>query len=417
MRRIALALSLFFIFLLPWEGAVRLPGGGTFARFTGLAVGAFWFATVLVTGRMRKLGPFQIMVAIFVLWNAFSVFWSESPYRSFAHAKTWGQMLLLVLILWDLYTTRSALLAGLQAYILGAYVAVGSAVYNYFNGQVYYSNNQRFSAGETNPDGFGFIMALGIPLAWYLAGSINASGIGRVLRVINYIYIPAALLGIALSGTRTALLASVVGMAFGLASLTRLRLAGRIAIFVLLASIILFLLPYVQTLKSFQRLGTTGTELTSGDLNNRTNNWSEGLASFVEHPLLGVGSNMYRSINSLAKTAEGKVSHNSYLSVLVELGLIGFVIFAIILAIAFIQAWRQPKWQSWFWLTVLSVWSLGAFTLTWEARKSTWLFLSFIVVSAAITNRREEPAVYQAARLANPGNRTAVVQKARLLAD
>ena len=141
------------------------------------------------------------------------------------------------------------------------------------------------------------------------------------------------------------------------------------------------------------------------------------MASFVEHPLLGVGSNMYRSINSLAKTAEGKVSHNSYLSVLVELGLIGFVIFAIILAIAFIQAWRQPKWQSWFWLTVLSVWSLGAFTLTWEARKSTWLFLSFIVVSAAITNRQEEPAVYPAARLANPGNRTAVVQKARLLAD
>jgi len=417
MRKIALALSLFFIFLLPWEGAVRLPGGGTFARFTGLIVGAFWMATVLVTGRMRKLGPFQIMVAIFVLWNAFSVFWSESPYRSFAHAQTWGQMLLLVLILWDLYTTRSSLLAGLQAYILGAYVAVGSAVYNYFNGQVYYSNMQRFSAGETNPDGFGFIMALGIPLAWYLAGSIGASGIGRVLRVINYVYIPAAMLGIALSGTRTALLASVVGMAFGLASLTRLRLAARVAIFVLLASIILFLLPYVQTLESFQRLGTTGTELTSGDLNNRTNNWSEGLASFVEHPLLGVGSNMYRSINNLQKTAEGKVSHNSYLSVLVELGLIGFVIFAIILAIAFMQAWRQPKWQSWFWLTVLAVWGLGAFTLTWEARKSTWLFLSFVIVSAAITNRQEEPAVYPATRLTSPGNQTAITQKERILAD
>jgi O-antigen ligase len=417
MRSIALALSLVFIFLVPWEGAFRLPGGGTIAKVVGIAVGAFWMATVLVTGRIRKLGPFQIMMVIFVLWNAFSVFWSENPNRSLAHAQTWGQMLLLVLILWDLYTTRSALLAGLQAYILGAYVAVGSAINNYFNGQVYYTNNQRFSAGETNPDGFGFIMALGIPLAWDLAGSINASGIGRVLRVINYIYIPAALLGIALSGTRTALLASVVGMAFGLASLTRLRLAARIAIFALLASIILFLLPYVQTLESFQRLGTTGTELTSGDLNNRTNNWSEGFASFLEHPLLGVGSNMYRSINSLAKTAEGKVSHNSYLSVLVELGLIGFVIFAIILGIAFTQAWHQPKWQSWFWLTVLTVWSLGAFTLTWEARKSTWLFLSFVVVSGAITNRKKALAVYPVTRLATERNQTATTQKARLVTD
>ena len=387
MRSIALALSLVFIFLVPWEGMVRLPLG-TFARFTGTILGVFWLGTVLVTGRLRKLGPFQVMVCLFVLWNILSVFWSENPNRSFAHSRTWAQMFLLVIILWDLYTTRVSLLAGLQAYILGAYVAVSSAVYNYFTGKVYYTNYQRFSAGETNPDGFGFIMALGIPVAWYLAGSINNYGIGRFLRILNYVYIPAALLGIALSGTRTALIASVVGMAFGLASLTRLRLIARIAIFVLLSSIILFLLPHVQTLKSFQRLSTTGAELTSGDLNNRTNNWSEGLAAFAERPLLGVGSNMYRSINSL-----GKVGHNSFVSVLVELGLIGFILFSIILGIAFVHAWRQPKWQSWFWLTVLTVWSIGAFTLTWESRKSTWVFLSFAVVSAAITNKQEEPAL------------------------
>lgn len=410
MRKIALALSLVFIFLIPWEGMVRLPWG-TFARFTGLAVGGFWLLTVVFTGRIRKLGAFHIMVGLFVLWNAFSVFWSDGPNRTFSHAKTWAQMLLMIFILWDLYTSRSSLLAGLQAYILGGYVAAGSALYNFFTGNAYYTNYQRFSPGETNPDGFGFIMALGIPVAWYLAGSLNAGGLSRFWRFINYAYIPAALLGIALSGTRTALLASVVGMAFGLASLTRLRLVARIAIFVLLASAILLLLPYVESLKSFQRLGTTGTELTSGDLNNRTNNWREGLASFEQHPLLGVGGNMYRSVNSLTKSNEGKVSHNSYLSVLVELGLIGFIIFMMILGITFVQAWRQPKWQSWFWLTVLAVWGMGAFTLTWEARKSTWLFLSFIILSAAISNRQEEQAVQPPPRLSRLRDQSAMMQK------
>jgi len=409
MRKLALVFSLVFIFLVPWEGMVRLPFG-TFARFTGIAIAAFWLVTVLVTGRLRKLGPFQFMVGLFVIWNGLSVFWSENPNRSFAHTRTWAQMFLLVVILWDLYTTRSSLLAGLQAYILGGYVAVGSALYNYFTGKAYYTNYQRFSPGETNPDGFGFIMALGIPVAWYLAGSLPKSGISRFLRFINYVYIPAALLGIALSGTRTALLASVVGMAFGLASLTRLRLIARIAIFLLLSTVILVLLPYVQTLKSFQRLGTTGTELTSGDLNNRTNNWREGLTSFEDHPLLGVGANMYRSVNSLQTDNEGKVSHNSYLSVLVELGLIGFILFSIILVIAFSQAWRQPKWQSWFWLTVLAVWGIGAFTLTWEARKSTWLFLSFAVVSAAINNKREEP-VFIGPQLTGPRSPIGVRQE------
>ncbi len=256
---------------------------------------------------------------------------------------------------------------------------------------------------------------MGMPLAWYLAASNNTGKFSLWLRFVNYAYIPAAFLGIALSGTRTALIGSLVGTAFGLASLTRLRLATRIAIFLLLVSVIFIGLPYVQSLESFQRLGTTADELASGDLNNRTNNWSEGLASFEQHPLLGVGGNMYRSINSLAKNASGKVGHNSYVSVLVELGLIGFVIFAIILAITFVQAWRQPKWQSWFWLTVLTVWGIGASTLTWEARKSTWLFLSFVIVSSALNTYREEPE-YAPTRFTGPMHHRTAKQK-ELVAD
>ena len=147
----------------------------------------------------------------------------------------------------------------------------------------------------------------------------------------------------------------------------------------------LILIPYVETLKSFQRLGTTGSEISEGDLNNRTNNWREGLASFAEHPLMGIGSNMYRSVNSL-----GKVAHNSFVSVLVEVGLIGFALFGIILTIALIQAWGQPKWDSRFWLTILLVWATGAFCLTWEYRKSTWLFLSLLIASASLNSDRNE---------------------------
>jgi O-antigen ligase len=384
MRGIAFGLSLLFIFLVPWEGLVRFPLG-TMARALGLAVGAFWLATVVIQGRLRRLTPYHLMVCLFVIWNAASLLWSEDPNRSIAHLRTWVQTLVLVFIMWDLYTTRAAILSGLQAYVLGAYVAVGSAVQNFLSGNAYYTNYQRFSPGDTNPDGFGFILALGIPLAWYLAGSTSTSRLGPLWKFVNYAYIPAAFLGLALSGTRTALIASLVGMAFGLISLTRLRIWARIAIFVLLTAVIFFLWPYVETLESFQRLGTTASELTEGDLNNRTNNWSEGLESFVEHPIIGVGTNMYRSVNSL-----GKVGHNSFISVLVELGLVGFLLFAIILAIVVTQAWSHPsKWDKSFWLTVFAVWTIGSSTLTWEHRKTTWLFLSFIIASAMLTRPRE----------------------------
>ena len=192
MRSIAFALSLVFIFLVPWEGVVRFPLG-TMARALGLAVGVFWLATVIIQGRLRKPTPYHVMVCLFVIWNAVSLLWSEDPNRSIAHLRTWFQTLILVFIMWDLYTTKAAILAGLQAYILGAYVAVGSAIQNYLSGNAYYTNYQRFSPGDTNPDGFGFILALGIPLAWYLAGVKKRSGTGPLWRFVNYAYIPAAL--------------------------------------------------------------------------------------------------------------------------------------------------------------------------------------------------------------------------------
>ena len=94
---------------------------------------------------------------------------------------------------------------------------------------------------------------------------------------------------------------------------------------------------------------------------------------------------MYRSVNSV-----GKVAHNSFLSVLVELGLVGFLLFALILTVVVIQAWNQPKWERRFWLTMLIVWTIGASTLTWEHRKTTWLFWGLLVASAAIYQLREE---------------------------
>jgi O-antigen ligase len=375
MRRVVFWLSLVMIFTIPWEGAFHLPGLGTAATIMGLVVGACWLVTIVITGRMREPVPYLFALALFVVWIALTTFWSADPAESLGAVLLWLQTLLLVYILWDLYRTKASLLAGLQAYVLGAYTAVFGAVLNYLGSNAFYSHQDRYSLGDTNPDGYGFIVAVGIPLACYLAASPEMS---RVFRFLNYGYIPAAFLGIALSGTRTASVGAAVGLLYGLATLTRLRLLTRLAVVVLLAAALFVLLPIVQPLTSFQRLGTTPTEVTEGDLNGRIAQWRQGIDAFKDHPVLGVGTDMYRTINTL-----GKVAHNSYLSVLVELGLVGFVLFATILWIVVAQALRLPKWDRNYWMTVLLVWAIGASTLTWEHRKTTWLFLTFVVAAAA----------------------------------
>lgn len=387
MRTIAYVLSLAFIFVIPWED-VELFGFGAIAPLIGFAMAVAWGAAVLGSGGIRRPGAFHIAVGLFVLWNAASVAWSSNPADTLAHAFTWAQLAILVIALWDLYTTRTAVTTGLQMYVLGAYVAIGAAAVNYIAGRSFYAYGQRFSAGDTNPDGFSFIVALGIPVAWYLAGANGLPRLNGLLKLVNYAYIPASFFALALAGTRTALIAAIAGCAYGLLSLGRVKPWARVAIAALLVAAVLAVVPYVEGLKSFQRLGTTVTELTEGDLNNRTNNWSEGLWAFAQRPLLGVGSDMYRSVNSL-----GKVAHNSFISVLVELGLVGFALFGVILLITVTRAYVQPKWDAMFWLAVLAVWMIGASTLTWEYRKTTWLFFGLLVShSAVIAAQRERPS-------------------------
>ncbi len=390
-RKIAFALSLMMVFMMPWEGVIRFAGlgnnGPTAVKFLGIGITAFWIITVILTGKFRKPEIFHIVVFLFVLWIAFSVFWSGNASRTVNQLVTWVLLLVFILIVWDLYTTQARIFAGLQAYIFGAYVAVGIAVGNFFSGKAFYTHYQRFSPDETNPDGFGLILAFGIPIAWYLANSAYKYKFSSVITLINYAYIPIAFVGLALSGTRTAFIAAFPGMIFGIASLSRVQRSTRILIFIFITLAIIAILPYVGTLTSFQRLGTITDEITAGDLTGRLTIWDEGLDSFGDHPLIGVGANMYRSVNSI-----GKVAHNSFLSVLVELGLIGFLLFGLILIIVFIRAWSLPKWDKRFWLTLLVVWLIGASTLTWEYRKTTWLFMSLVVANAAlpIFSPREE---------------------------
>ena len=387
MRRVVYALSLVLIFTIPWEGALQ-SGLGTIATVMGIVVTVLWVALIAMTGQMRRPITFLYVTCIFVFWIALTVFWSADPVNSTSAVLRWIESLVFTFTLWDLYRTRTEVLMGLQAYVLGSYVAIAGAFANYLGSHAFYTHYQRFSPGNTNPDGYGFTVALGVPIACYLAAAPETS---RRARAINLAYLPVGFVGIALSGTRTASVAAAVGLLFGLALLTRLKASTRIAVVALLASTMFVVLPIVQPLKSFQRLGTTGTDLSQGDLNGRTAQWAQGFVALSDHPFFGVGTDQYRSVNTL-----DKVAHNSYLSVMVELGLVGFAMFASILWIVFRYALIQPKWERRFWVTLLAVWAIGASTLSYEHRKTTWLVLTLCVAAGSVVREpappeREEP--------------------------
>jgi O-antigen ligase len=376
MRKLAFWLSLIFVFTIPWEVVVEYPPAGSSSRLAGLALAAFWLLSVVVTGRVRSPGFFHFALGAFVALNTISILWSGNPERTTEHILTWVELLMMSLIIWDLYTTRKAVFAALQMYVLGGYVVIGDTLINFIRGSTFYY--ERYSAAGTNPDDLGAVLALGIPIAAYLVVFRPPDRLSAPLKVVNYGFIVAAFFGIALSGTRTALIAAVPGVLFCTAVMAHLRLSARIRVGVLFMIAAIVVVPRIPE-ASFQRLGTTQAAMVGGDLNGRVRLWREGLMSFERHPLLGVGSNMYRSVDS-----ENKVAHNSFLSVLVELGIFGFLLFVLIIITAGYHIVGQAKWDRRFWLCIFAGWVIAASALTWEYRKPTWLFLNLIVVSAAV---------------------------------
>jgi O-antigen ligase len=386
MRTIAVWLSLILIFMIPWENSVIIAGLGTLTRVTGLFVAAFWVVTVLATGRFRKLHSFHLAAYLFVLWNAVSAFWSFGIEETIQRIKTYFQLVGLALILWDLYTTPATLAAGLQAYVLGACVSTGSTVANYLAGNVVRGavTTDRYAGAGLDANELALILALGIPVAWHLVTSAGNGKKSYIMRLVNCVYIPAALFATLLTGSRMALFATAPAILFILGTFTRLKLSSRVLVFGALIGA-LFVLQPLAPQTSFDRLATTRTSIAAGDLGGRVEIWRQGIAVFLEHPLLGVGSGAFPTV-----VESSTVAHNVFLSVLAEVGMIGFVLFVIVLVMAAYQAKRQPKWDSKLWLTILLVWAIGVSSLTWEHSKPTWLFLSLTVVSASLSGQRDE---------------------------
>jgi O-antigen ligase len=218
-------------------------------------------------------------------------------------------------------------------------------------------------------------------VAWFLAVSQGDGKMASALRLANYAYLPAALLAIVLTASRGSVFAVLPALLFVVGSLTRLSLFRRTLVLAAIVAVLFALQPLVPQ-ASLQRLATTGTSIAEGDLGGRVNIWRGGLTVFAEHPLLGVGSGAYR-------VAIYAASHNSFLSVLLGVGIIGLALFALIFAVTIREATRQPKWHARLWLTMLLVLAIGNSVHNWEYRKPTWLFLSLVIASAGLYARRD----------------------------
>ena len=230
-----------------------------------------------------------------------------------------------------------------------------------------------------------------MPAAWYLAVGPHGSRGATALRLVNIVYVPTAVFSIILTGTRGAALASIPTAIFILWSLRTARRSQRL-LAVMVVGVAVTAVWFAPT-EPLGRITGTASDITSGDsLSGRRDIWGAGMETFFANPIAGVGLDAFREASPFNKEA-----HNTPLSVLVETGLVGAVLFGYLTLLVLAATRRPAGWATWYWRTQIAVVALGSMSLSLENSKPPWIFLTLAVASAysvglADTDLSREPA-------------------------
>ncbi len=381
-----------FIFTIPWEKSVWAPGVGTVARITGTVAFAAGVAAALRRGSVRLPNLALVLAGLLVIWAAATFLWSVDRPATAIRVRTLAELLAMACLIWDQARDSRRQRQIIGAYVTGAVAASFLAFYRYVTHQQ--TNYRRYAATGFDPNDFGLVLALAVPLALYL-GLRERGWIRWCARAA----VPIVVAAIFLTASRTALVATFVAFVFALWTWRDSDLPQR-ALAVLLLLVLSLSLFRFGPAPQRKRLATIGSEIRQGTFHNRTRIWKTGLKVFKSHPLRGVGVAAYPQAVSpwLGKRdAAGflLVAHNTFLSVLVETGLAGFGLFALLLVTLAVFVWTMPGAERALWAVMLAVWAVGVSTLTWEQYKPTWLLMALIMTGWAAAGSSGRPLPYK----------------------
>lgn len=379
MNRIAFALLWCFVFVIPWEEVVRLPGLGSLPRLVGMLACVVGVLHVVARGSLRPLSRFHVFALLFVLWAAVSGYWSIDPEATRVRVITYVQLGVLAWLIWELAWSPASQRALLQAYVLGACVGAAGIIRNYWSG-VALDAGARFSGLGANPNDLGLILALALPIAWYL----GLSSPRRHTALAWLSFIPVGMAAILLTASRGAFAAGLVGLIIIPWTMGRLRVGAKLALVALGLCSIVLVMRFVPA-ASLDRIRSARADIESGYFGGRGVIWQSGLDVVKERPFAGVGAGAFGT--AVAPTlGEQRSSHQTFLSIQVEGGIVGLGLFLTMVA-ALVSATmtslpRLPRIQRTLAIVLLGVLAAGSLSAAWDYKKQLWFVLGLLATQS-----------------------------------
>jgi O-antigen ligase len=372
MKRIALFTLAVYIASI-FADAIAVGSFGSISRLIGVVAFSVSIGALFTGEAVVKPEVTHALLTLFFCINAVSILWTIDSAGTIERSSNYFLELLFLWIVLQLVRSKADVQLLLKAYVTGATVAALLSLQAYRNGAAIALHTHRYSAAGADPNELALAIAMAVPMSWYLGIKLQS----RLAQVFFRACPLLLILAVLLSGSRGGAIALAASLTVIPLCLKHVGRTTKVTLVVVLVAGIIAGATLVPV-ESLNRLSSIGDQLTRQDMAGRGEIWAAGWAQFKLHPFVGVGAGAFPAAISVSAITV-MVAHNTYLSVLTELGCMGFAIWLVILLRLLHLIVRMPKPERYVWGAVFLSWAIGVFALTMEYQKISWLMFALIL--------------------------------------
>ena len=373
---IVLSMLLFlYCALLPFEEALA-TSFGSILRLLGIVI--IGYCIIIYHSYKVNISTFRLLVP-FALWMIFSVvsiIWS-------ADIDWWIYFTMIYLlqfafVLFVVAYYKQVNIRYLQnGLIVGATIASAVMIFMPQFSQITKDGRRTviILGQELDPNIVATIIMIGL---FACLGSIFAKKKRGILHTMLVIFLGAGML---FTGSRGALISFVVG--FGVLLFLEMRNRGSrkyvlalIMLVVITAIIALKFMPEELLTSRFSQESILGFDEYKRGSHNRYTIWLHALELFIQSPVIGYGSGNF--FNAITTVYEECASHNMYILILIEEGIIGLAIFGYGLLMLFKQLYKKQLYVTFGMFSSICV---MAMTLDSITTKYFWVAVIIVLIS------------------------------------
>ena len=312
---------------------------------------------------------------IFTLYAVLSTLWSIDREVTLINSiGTTAPTLILLTYLFAAIESKRHIENIFKSYVLASFVVALIAIYMFYTGLNFVNPGVvRLSVLGQDQNELSVLLSMGVVSSLYLLLFHQVSKKAKLYYILVIIVLSFVILS---TGSRTGfiiLLTIGVVLFFLVKGAKKLIYLG-IAAFIL-SGLMLFVIPESTT----DRLLQTITQIQDRDLTNRVEIWDMGLLAFQKEGayIQGVGFKTFPVL--MQKHFHwSEYPHNTYLVVLIELGVIGFILYMTMIFIFIKHAYALYRTGSLFYFLFILPILMAMFTLGLEGRR--WLFIFGILL-------------------------------------